>query len=194
MINAPRISVVMPVRDGASSIRDRIDQLLAALDEMTEEEYEVVVVDDGSRDRTVELLSSLSERIPQIRIVRHNRPRGMEAAGQTGLERATGELVFIQESDTAVRIEDLRRLFEMSGDPSVVAARAESNPQPASRELLRRLRAWGTNADRQLADPASTCSSIQMIRRPHLQTLASPRGQRYRLQSETMYETTLQAT
>ena len=112
----------------------------------------------------------------------------MEAAGQTGLERAKGELVFIQESNTPVRIDDLIRLHQMSRDYSVVAARAESTPRPIAPSLLRRLRAWGTNADQQF-EPAKVdmpTSSIQMIRRPHLQKLAGPYGDEYQLYGETM--------
>ena len=192
-MNATKVSVVLPVRDGEREIAARIEQLLDALADMTTEPCEVVVVDDGSRDSTPLLLDELATRFPQIRIVRHNRPRGLEAAGQTGLERARGELVFIQESNTFVRVEDLRRLYEMSEDTSVVAARAESAPQPTSRVLLRRLRAWGTNADQQLeAERLALRASIQMIRRPHLQRLAAPGGERYRLESETLRATTMQ--
>ena len=110
----------------------------------------------------------------------------MEAAGQTGLERATGELVFIQEMDEDLRADDLRQLFQMSKDTSIVAARAESTPQQASAELLRRLRASGTDADEQveLAIEKRT-TALQMIRRPHMQKLAAPKGNRIRLRSET---------
>ena len=171
-----------------------MERLLDALADMTREAAEVVVVDDGSQDSTPEVLDELRSRYPQVRVVRHSRPRGMEAAGQTGLERATGELVFIQESDTFVRVEDMRRLYRMSEDKSVVAARAESVPRPLSGALMRRLRAWGTNADQQFeTQQANEKSSLQMIRRPHLQRLAGPHGDKYRLQGETLHSTTVES-
>ncbi len=123
-----RLSVVLPVRDGQSDIARRVLNVLEAIADMTREASEVVVVDDGSKDATPEVLDELKSRYPQVRVVRHGRPRGLEAAGQTGLEKATGELVFIQETDLAVRLEDMRRLLQMSEDRSVVAARAESTP------------------------------------------------------------------
>lgn len=193
MTKAAKMSVVLPVRNGQHEISDRVEELLNALADMTGDATEIVVVDDGSRDATAEVLDELKTQYPQIRVVRHPRPRGMEAAGQTGLERATGELVFIQESDTDVRVEDLRRLYQMSGDASVVAARAESKPQPVSGALLRRLRAWGTNADQQVeVHQEVQNSSMQMIRRPHLQRLAAPGGNRFRLQGETSHTTSRQ--
>lgn len=189
-----RMSVVLPVRNGQSRIANRVERVLDALTDMTREATEVVVVDDGSQDATMEVLDELKSRYPQVRVVRHSRPRGMEAAGQTGLERATGELVFIQETDTTVRIEDMRRLLRMSEDKSVVAARAESTPRPLSPALIRRLRAWGTNADQQIEkeNAATEKSSLQMIRRPHLQSLAGPKGNRYRLQGETLHSTSME--
>jgi glycosyltransferase involved in cell wall biosynthesis len=192
--HATRLSVVLPVRDGANDIANRVLHVLEAIADMTREVSEIVVVDDGSKDATPEVLDELKSRYPQVRVVRHGRPRGLEAAGQTGLEKATGELVFIQETDAAVRLEDMRRLLQMSEDRSVVAARAESTPRPLSPALLRRLRAWGTNADQQVDPQADAIakSSIQMIRRPHLQTLAGPKGDRYRLQSETFHSTSVE--
>jgi glycosyltransferase involved in cell wall biosynthesis len=190
-----KMSVVLPVRDGENRIASRVERVLEALTDMTRDASEVVVVDDGSRDTTPEVLDELKARYPQVRIVRHSRPRGLEAAGQTGLERATGNLVFIQETDTALRVEDMRRLLRMSEDESIVAARAESTPQAPSAALLRRLRAWGTNADKQVdSEPtAANKSSLQMIRRPHLQTLAGPKGGQYRLEGETVYSTSLES-
>ncbi len=194
MTQAAKMSVVLPVRNGQHEISRRVEQVLEALTDLSREASEVVVVDDGSQDATPEVLDELAMQYPQIRVVRHNRPRGMEAAGQTGLERATGELVFIQESDTFVRIEDMRRLYRMSEDKSVVAARAESVPRPLSGALLRRLRAWGTGTEKQIeAQEAGQKSSIQMIRRPHLQRLAAPGGENYRLQGETLHSTTVES-
>lgn len=190
-----RMSVVLPVRNGEHRIESRVLCVLEALSDMTRGATEVIVVDDGSKDSTPEVLNELKARYPQVRIVRHSRPRGLEAAGQTGLERSTGDLVFIQENDAVVRIEDMRRLLRMSEDKSVVAARAESTPRPLSSALMRRLRAFGTHADQQM-EPVSELSaqksSMQMIRRPHLQQLASPKGTRYRLQGETIHSTSLE--
>lgn len=194
MTQAAKMSVVLPVRNGEHQITDRVERVLNALADMTRDAAEVIVVDDGSQDATPEVLDELRSRYPQVRVVRHSRPRGMEAAGQTGLERATGELVFIQESDTLVRVEDMRRLFRMSEDKSVVAARAESTPRPLSGALLRRLVAWGTHADQQIeTHEIAVKSSLQMIRRPHLQRLAGPSGGNYRLHSETMHSTTVES-
>lgn len=193
--SSPRISVVLPVRDGEHHVESRVVQVLEAMSDLTRGATELIVVDDGSKDSTPEVLSDLKARYPQVRIVRHSRPRGLEAAGQTGLERSIGELVFIQETDATVRIEDMRRLLRMSEDKSVVAARAESTPRPLSGALMRRLRAFGTHAEsaESASESPAAKTSMQMIRRPHLQKLAGQRGRHYRLNGETVHSTSLES-
>ena len=186
------VSFVMPVRNGEHDIVDRVQALLDQLTEAGIAEAEVVIVDDGSHDRTSDRLHDLQTTRSRLRILRHDRPRGMEAAGQTGLERATGRLVLICEDEHPVLTEDIQKLIKIAEDESVVAARAESTARPPSAPLMRRLRSWGTRADQQFdrvdnADTSSTTqfSSLQLIRRPHLQKLASPKGHHFRLESES---------
>ncbi len=170
-----------------------VQRVLDALADLSAERSELVVVDDGSRDATPELLDEIVSRYPQVRICRHSRPRGIESAGQTGLEKATGEIVFIQEGNKSLRVEDMRRLYRMSEDDSIVAARAESTPRPLGGALLRRLRAWGAAAadslqnEEALDDP----TSLQMIRRPHLQSLARPLAPHLTLETESFTTTSV---
>lgn len=197
MSSPGKLSVVLPVRDDAARIALRVQHVWDALRGLTAQPIEIIVVDDASSDTTLEVLEELCDHCPPLRVARHDRPRGMEAAGQTGLERATGELVFVQETNTDLRVPDLRRLLEMSDDASVVAARAESTSRQVSAALLRRLRAWGTDIDRQLQvsckHTEAPKSSLQMIRRPHWQRLAGPGGNRYQLQSEMFRSTTIES-
>src|SRR5690606_15202403 len=124
--------------------------------DLSRQRSELIIVDDGSSDATSEVLDELVMRYPQVRVLRHAAPRGIEAAGQTGLQAASGELVFIQEDNRPIRLEDMRRLFRMSEDQSVVAARAESTPRPLSSALRRRLEGFQESAAEPLqAEPPS---------------------------------------
>ncbi|WP_164100569.1 glycosyltransferase family 2 protein [Candidatus Laterigemmans baculatus] len=191
MSRTAKLSVVLPVHNAQSRIAAEVERVLEALSELTHGAVEIILVDDGSRDATAEVLDELRTRYPQVRIARHNRRLGMEAAGQTGLERATGDLVFIQEDDSPVRLADLRQLYHVGRDETVVAARAQSQLQPSQGPLLRRLKAWGAAAAESLrqdaaAEPiaASSTRGLQMVRRPHLQLLASRSGSHLRLEAE----------
>jgi glycosyltransferase involved in cell wall biosynthesis len=193
MNSQPKVSVVLPVRDAENRIANEVRRVLDALADLSQYRCEVIVVDDGSHDTTLEVLDELVAIYPQVRIARHGKPRGIEAAGQTGLEKATGEIVFIQEGNRAVRVEDLRRLYRMAEDDSIVAARTESTPRPIGGPLLRRLKAWGAAAveslESQSKGPEST--SLQMIRRPHLQHLSGPMSQGMMLQSDSFTTTSV---
>ncbi len=190
------VSVVLPVRDIEHQVQSRIERALEAIGRISQTpQYEVVVVDDGSRDQTSDIARELELRHKPLRLIRHSRPRGIEAAGQTGLERARGELVFIEETNADLRVEDLQRLYDLRSDQTILAARAESCARPMSASLLRRLRAWGTDADRQFQRiDTPQQSSLQMIRRPHLKKLRCPEGSNYRLVGEAISETSTKVT
>lgn len=187
--HGPTVSYVLPVRDCQQRVADDVMRTLDMLSDLVDATSELVVVDDGSRDATIEAIETLSQTYPQIRVVRHHRPRGMEAAGQSGLERSTGELVFIQETSGTVRSADMDRLLRLAKDESVVAARAESTTPPTHAPLLRRLKTWAGSAanvtgapngrplPNAMPDRSSSAvnagAAVQMIRRPHLNRLGT---------------------
>ena len=188
---AESLSIILPVRNLQDLVAKRVACAIDALEKISHSQHEVVVVDDGSTDLTATVVRKIESEDKRIRLIRHSRPRGIEAAGQTGLERARGELIFIQESNTDLRSEDLQTLFQLSGDRTILAARAESAVQPLSPALVQRLAAWGGDVGQKIRrfDHATQSISLQMIRRPHLKKLRSPKGEQYRLIGETTFVT-----
>lgn len=189
------LSIVVPVRNGEHEIVQRVESLLAALADLVGPHAQVIVVDDGSQDRTAERIERLVLTHPQVRFIRHARPRGIEAAGQTGLERSVTEWVIIQEQEGPVCVDDLKRLIEMSADPTIVAARTETREEPLAPTLVRRLRLWGTGPGGRpiYFAPPHRFTAMQLIRRPNLQTLAGPDGKHYRLEGSTTRVATVQS-
>lgn len=185
-VPAERLSLVMPIRNAESRVVERVESALEQLEAVFNGPAEIVVVDDGSTDSTLEVLEDVRIRYPQVRIARHSRPRGMESAGQTGLERSTGDLVFILESDAGLRLHDLRKLINLAQDDSIVAARAETETPEPTAPLVRRLRLWADRADQQFVDEPEKPSALQMVRKPHLNRMSGPAGARYRLSAETL--------
>lgn len=186
-----QVSFILPVRDREREIRGRLQQLSEMLNELHMDRVEILVVDDGSRDSTPIQVAGHAKRDGRISLIRHPRPRGIEAAGQTGLERARSSLIFVQETDSAVSSSDLKQLWNISRDPTIVMARAESKPQRTveqiSPALVRRLRTCGTDADLQLhiQHAIGRPTALQLIRRPQIQELSAPKGDRIRLECET---------
>jgi dolichol-phosphate hexosyltransferase len=102
-----KLSILMPVYNEHASIANAVKQAL-------EVEYpcdiELVVVDDGSRDGTAEVLASLDD--PRISLGVHPHNRGKGAAIRTAVARATGDFMVILDADLEYDPHDIPRLLE----------------------------------------------------------------------------------
>jgi dolichol-phosphate mannosyltransferase len=113
----PLLSVIVPVYNEEQTV----EQLLRRVCELTDGDREVLVVDDGSHDRTADLLRAWDGRAG-VRVLRHAQNQGKGAAIRTGLAQARGEIVLIQDADLEYDPADLAPLVEVlrRGDSEVV--------------------------------------------------------------------------
>ncbi len=74
-------------------------------------DYEVLVVDDGSRDDSAAKVKKWSAKNPRVRLVQHEVNRGYGAALRTGLSNATKDLVFLTDGDNQFQLSDIEKLF-----------------------------------------------------------------------------------
>ena len=96
-----------------------IGSLVAAADTVAAEfttDYEIIVVDDGSRDSSRDLLAGLQPRYPKLRVVLHDRNRGYGAALRSGFAHATKDLVFYTDGDGQYDVFELRKLLPIVQD------------------------------------------------------------------------------
>jgi len=97
------LTVVVPVFDEQDVLPLFVDRLRPVLDALLSTTYvmayEVIVVDDGSRDRSVELLSELGRTWPQLCVVELRRNSGQQAAIAAGLRQAQGDWVVTMDAD-----------------------------------------------------------------------------------------------
>ncbi|MEN6365083.1 MAG: glycosyltransferase family 2 protein, partial [Rectinema sp.] len=91
------VSVVLPACDEAENIPEMTARLSAVL--RTKGDYELIFVDDGSRDASLPLLRSMSASDTRIRYVSFSRNFGHQNALRAGLERARGEVVAMMDAD-----------------------------------------------------------------------------------------------
>ena len=103
------LSVVMPAYNEEANIEGMLDEVLAAMASRCAD-LEVVVVNDGSKDRTGEVVQSYSQKHPQVRLVEHERNKGYGAAVFTALTSATRDHVFWTDSDRQFVLEEIDRL------------------------------------------------------------------------------------
>jgi len=112
----PLLTVIVPVYNEVHTIDRLLRRVLAA-----PYEKQVIVVDDGSTDGTVELLEKW-EGHARVELLQHSKNRGKGAAIRTGLEHAEGRFTIIQDGDLEYDPQDFPRLIEplLSGEAQVV--------------------------------------------------------------------------
>lgn len=91
----PRLSVVVPLYNEEESVGPLVDAVRDALSDS----WELVLVDDGSRDRTVERARNLASADPRVRLVRLARNYGQTPAMQAGFDQARGDIVVTMDGD-----------------------------------------------------------------------------------------------
>jgi glycosyltransferase involved in cell wall biosynthesis len=163
------LSIIVPVRDVEATLAEQMQHLLDMLPDLTSR-FEIVVVDDGSADHTVDVARDLACKYPQLRLVIQPNRRGYDQAVRMGLAFAKGQTILVQEDAMALSPTDLRRLWSLRHDRGVVMARAQQQPGILDPALLERLSTWGQSL-RNFARRTHT-SGIQMIRRDAAQSLA----------------------
>ena len=144
VVNAapPRLSVVVLVFNEAESIAPLHEELIGVLDAM-EITYEVVYVDDGSRDGSTERLAQLTLKDPRIRVVSFRRNFGQTAAVQAGIDNARGEILVFMDGDMQNDPHDIPRLLQsMDAGYEVVSGWRKDRQDEVSRVLPSRIANW----------------------------------------------------
>jgi len=113
--NAPPLkllSVVIPARDEAESLPATVEHLHLELD-LNHVPHEIVVVDDGSTDKTWEVLQQLRKKIPAVYPLQNTGEHGFGRAVTFGLRRCTGDAVAIMMADESDDVRDAVRYWKL---------------------------------------------------------------------------------
>jgi glycosyltransferase involved in cell wall biosynthesis len=113
------ISVVIPAYNEVESLRPLTSEVLDTMRGIGQE-FEVLYVDDGSRDGTRDLLRKLSDEYPEVRFVGFKHNRGQTAAMTAGFKHAKGDIVVTLDADMQNDPRDIPRLLEKVGEYDVV--------------------------------------------------------------------------
>lgn len=143
----PRVSVVIPVRNDADNLRACLD----ALRNSTYSDYETIVVDDASSDKTAEVAEQM-----EARVVRLRSRLGPAGARNAGAQCARGEYLLFVDADVGVGGDTIGRFVaHLERDPATDAAFGSYNSQPASGNLVSQYRNLLHHHVHQTASPAA---------------------------------------
>lgn len=107
----PKLSVVVPAYNEAAHLEENILQLVTALDEWNSS-WEIVLINDGSTDGTIDVIEKLASDNPTIRYVSYKKNRGRGYALRAGFEQAFGSIIVTTEADMTWGPEIVKRLVE----------------------------------------------------------------------------------
>jgi len=142
MRNKPSITVFFPCYNDAGTIASMVIMAFCTLRELSDN-YEVIVVNDGSGDHSQEILEELQSKYPELRIIRHEENNGYGGALKSGFANASKELVFYTDGDAQYNVKEMASLVSaMESDVDMVNGYKISRSDPLHRKIIGRLYHW----------------------------------------------------
>jgi glycosyltransferase involved in cell wall biosynthesis len=131
------VSAVLPAYNEQANLEQSVGRTADALAEHARS-FEIIVVDDGSRDGSPAVLERLKAAHPNLRVIRHPVNRGYGAAVRSGFDAARLPWVFLMDADNQFDPSEIRLLLERVAEADIVAGYRRHRRDP----LLRRLNAF----------------------------------------------------
>ena len=137
-VRLEELSTVLPAYNEEGNIADAVERLLAVLPRVARR-HEVIVVDDGSRDRTGEIADQLASANDEVRVIHHRPNRGYGAALWSGFRNAGYRYVFYTDADNQYDVSEIARLVPLVRDYDIVVGYRAHRRDGAKRKLF----SWG---------------------------------------------------
>jgi glycosyltransferase involved in cell wall biosynthesis len=142
MDKRPGISAFFPAYNDAGTIASMVILADRTLKRVSDD-YEIIVVNDGSTDHTAQVLSELEALIPRLRVVLHPANRGYGVALRTGFANSTRELIFYTDGDAQYDVRELEKLVPlMTDEVDVVNGYKISRSDPLHRIVVGNIYCW----------------------------------------------------
>jgi glycosyltransferase involved in cell wall biosynthesis len=138
----PGVSIFFPAYNDAGTIASLV--LIAHMTvRQISDDYEIIVVEDGSPDHTGELLDEMARHFPWLKVVHHEQNLGYGGALRTGFQTASKELIFYTDGDAQYDPRELRALHEaMRPEVDFVNGYKIGRSDPLHRVVIGRLYHW----------------------------------------------------
>ena len=141
-------SVVVPVYNSEHTLQELYTRLEKVFRETIKEEFELILVDDGSRDRSFAVMQELREKDPRVKIIQMARNFGQHPALLCGFAHAKGEFIVTMDDDLQHQPEELPKMINVMkerDDVDVIIASYEGRKHNLIRKLGTKLSVWATS-------------------------------------------------
>jgi glycosyltransferase involved in cell wall biosynthesis len=163
------LTVLLPVQNAQATLARNVRRLLEVLPDVTGS-FQVLILDDGSTDATIEVADELSNQYPQIRVARNSTPCGRTRAIQLGIRKIHSEFLLLIDEDSSLPIDEVGRLWEATEEHDIVLGRLPSTA------------AYDPSRFRRLDGP--THGGYQMLRRQAVGAIWDSLGHQLTLRAE----------
>lgn len=123
-----KLSIIIPAYNEEKTIGEVLKRLSKL--KVGKVVKEIIVVDDGSTDNTLSVISNFKYPISNFKIIKHKKNQGKGAAVQSGIKEATGDIILIQDADLEYDTNDIPRLLQplANGEKVVYGTRLRMKP------------------------------------------------------------------
>ncbi|MGB8342165.1 MAG: glycosyltransferase family 2 protein [Chthoniobacterales bacterium] len=132
------LSVIFPAFNEEANIRHTVEAARAVLPKLART-WEIILVNDGSRDATTPICDELAERYPEVKAIHHIDNRGYGAALKSGILAARYDYIFFTDSDGQFDLQELENLIEWASHYDIVTGYRAKRQDPPHRLI----NAWG---------------------------------------------------
>lgn len=134
------ISVVLPAYNEEKNVEAMIIEATSVLEGVTSD-YEIILVDDGSRDGTAEVVRRMMGELPKLRLVQHEVNKGYGAALYSGFTAANRDFIFMADADKQFDLKEIHKLLPLAEEADLVIGYRPHRRDPLHRRFL----GWGWN-------------------------------------------------
>ena len=117
--NTPKVSVVIPNFNGYELLSNNLPSVINASKNIKNNILEVIVVDDGSTDQSVSLLTSKFKN--DIKLIKHTKNRGFSAAVNTGVRSSSGDIICLLNTDVSPKVDFMEKVINLFDDKQSLA-------------------------------------------------------------------------
>jgi glycosyltransferase involved in cell wall biosynthesis len=128
------ISVVMPAYNEKDNIEQAVQSSLSVLESACQD-FEVIVVDDGSGDGTAQMLDEMAAKFPALRVIHHDKNYKFGRTLRDGIAAAQKDLVFLTDSDNPINMEDMKKAIPLMKEYDFVNGRRLAR-EPSLKRIL----------------------------------------------------------